>query len=252
MTKRTILITGAGSGFGKGAAVELASRGHHVIATTETQAQADSLAAEHPELTTLKLDVTSSVDIAQVPALGIDVLINNAGMGVMAPLASVPMAKIRAIFDVNVFGMVELSQTVIPGMKERGWGRIINMSSVAGFFAAPLGSPYAMTKHAVEAFTKSLRAEMAPYGIDVTKINPGPYETGFNDRMINEIKNYTAAGDASAAETADTLRDTVLTNQLDPTEIVMTLADLAEAETTPMETILPEGILEALQALLDA
>lgn len=252
MTKRTILITGAGSGFGKGSAIELASRGHHVIAATETQAQADALAAEHPELTTLKLDVTSSDDIAQVPALKLDILINNAGMGVMAPMASVPMAKVRAIFDVNVFGMVELSQTVIPGMKERGWGRIINMSSVAGFFAAPLGSPYAMTKHAVEAFTKSLRAEMAPYGIDVTKVNPGPYETGFNDRMINGITNFTAAGDAAATETAGTLRDAVLPNQLDPMEIVMTLANLAEADETPMETILPEGILESLQALLDA
>jgi NAD(P)-dependent dehydrogenase (short-subunit alcohol dehydrogenase family) len=252
MTKRTILITGAGSGFGKGAAVELASRGHNVIAATETQAQADALAAEHPELTTLKLDVTSSDDIATVPALAVDILINNAGMGVMAPMASVPMPKVRAIFDVNVFGMVELSQVVIPGMKERGWGRIINMSSVAGFFAAPLGSPYAMTKHAVEAFTKSLRAEMAPYGIDVTKVNPGPYLTGFNDRMINGITDYTAAADAVATETAGTLRDAVLSNQLDPMEIVMTLADLAEADETPMETILPEGVLESLQALLDA
>ena len=252
MTKRTILITGAGSGFGKGTAIELASRGHHVIAATETQAQADALAAEHPELTTLKLDVTSSADIAQVPALNLDILINNAGMGVMAPMASVPMDKVRAIFDVNVFAMVELCQTVIPGMKERGWGRIINMSSVAGFFAAPLGSPYAMTKHAVEAFTKSLRAEMVPYGIDVTKINPGPYETGFNDRMIHGIKNYTADGDASATQTAAALRDGVLPNQLDPNEIVLAVADLAEADTTPMETILPEGVLEALQALLDA
>lgn len=246
------MITGAGSGFGKGAAVELASRGHHVLAATETQAQADALAAEHRELTILKLDVTSSHDIAKVPELKLDILINNAGMGVMAPMASVPMAKVRAIFDVNVFGMVELSQAVIPGMKERGWGRIINMSSVAGFFAAPLGSPYAMTKHAVEAFTKSLRAEMAPYGIDVTKVNPGPYETGFNDRMINGIKDYTAAGDAAATETADTLRDAVLPNQLDPMEIVMTLADLAEADETPMETILPEGVLESLQALREA
>ncbi|MDG2232919.1 MAG: SDR family NAD(P)-dependent oxidoreductase, partial [Ilumatobacter sp.] len=81
MTQRTILITGAGSGFGKGAAIELASRGHSVVATTETQEQADALAAEHPELTTIKLDVTSSDDIAQAAGLEIDVLINNAGMG---------------------------------------------------------------------------------------------------------------------------------------------------------------------------
>ena len=124
--------------------------------------------------------MTSSHDIAKVPELKLDILINNAGMGVMAPMASVPMAKVRAIFDVNVFGMVELSQAVIPGM------------------------------------------------------------------------NYTAAGDVAATETADTLRDAVLPNQLDPMEIVMTLADLAEADETPMETILPEGVLESLQALREA
>ena len=98
MEKRTILITGAGSGFGKGAAVELAARGHNVIAATETQAQADALAAEFPNLTTLKLDVTSSDDIARVPGLNVDVLINNAGLGVMAPMASVPMERVRAAF----------------------------------------------------------------------------------------------------------------------------------------------------------
>ena len=114
MTQRTILITGAGSGFGKGTAIELASRGHSVIATTETQEQADALAAEHPELTTIKLDVTSSEDIAKAVGLDVDVLINNAGMGIMAPMTTVPMEKVRAIFDVNVFGMVELTQAVVP------------------------------------------------------------------------------------------------------------------------------------------
>lgn len=251
MEKRTILITGAGSGFGKGAAVELASRGHHVIAATETQAQADALAAECPNLTTVKLDVTSSDDIAQVPGLNVDVLINNAGLGVMAPMASVPMERVRAAFDVNVFGMVEMSQAVIPGMKDRGWGRIINVSSVAGVFAAALGSPYSMTKHAVEAFTKSLRLEMAPHGIDVTKVNPGPYNTGFNDRMVNGIPTYIAAGDESAQQSSGMLRDMVLPNQLDPSEVTMTLADLAEADETPLETMMPEGILAALEAMLN-
>ena len=129
MTKRTILVTGAGSGFGKSAAVELAARGHAVIATTETQQQADALQAEHPELTTMKLDVTSEDDVAQAADLGVDILINNAGMGVMGPMATVPMERVRAVFDVNVFGMVAMSQAVIPGMKEKGWGRIINVSS---------------------------------------------------------------------------------------------------------------------------
>ncbi len=251
-TKRTILVTGAGSGFGKMAAVELASRGHAVIATTETAEQADALQAEQPALTTMKLDVTSPEDVDRVAELEADVLINNAGMGVMGPMATVPMEKVRAVFEVNVFGMIAMSQAVIPGMKERGWGRIINVSSVAGILASPLTSPYSMTKHAVEAFTKSLRAELAPHGVDVTKVNPGPYNTGFNDRMVDGITEYIDAGDTSAHETNAFVREVVLTDQLDPADVANTLADLAEADETPAETLLPEGIGEILQAVIDS
>lgn len=248
--QRTVLITGAGSGFGKGAAIELARRGHRVIATTETQAQADALAAEQPNLTVMKLDVTSAADIAKVPALKVDVLINNAGLGVLGPMATVPMDRVRASFEVNVFGMVAMSQAVIPGMKERGWGRIINVSSIAGVLASAQGSPYCMTKHAVEAFTKSLRAELAPHGIDVTKVNPGPYNTGFNDRMVNNVPTYIEAGDQAAKEMHAFVSSAILTGQLDPAEVSNALADLTEAETTPDELFLPEGILEQINAML--
>jgi NAD(P)-dependent dehydrogenase (short-subunit alcohol dehydrogenase family) len=250
--KRTILITGAGSGFGKGAALELAARGHDVIATTETPGQADALRSASPELRVMKLDVTSADDIARVPDLGVDVLINNAGLGVMGPMATIPMERVRAAFDVNVFGMVAMSQAVIPGMRQRGSGRIINVSSVAGILASALGSPYCMTKHAVEAFTKSLRAEMAPHGIDVIKVNPGPYNTGFNDRMVDGIADFLVEGDDAAAQANEAVRQIVLSNQLDPAEVSTALADLAEAEHPPMETLLPEGIGELLQAMIDA
>jgi len=249
---RTILITGAGSGFGKGAAIQLASRGHRVIAATETQAQADALAAEHPALTCVKLDVTDAVDVATAADMNADVLVNNAGLGVMGPMATIPMDRVRAAFDVNVFGMVAMTQAVVPGMRARGGGRIINVSSVAGMLASALGSPYCMTKHAVEAFTKSLRAELAPFGIDVTKVNPGPYNTGFNDRMVDGIGAYVEDGDDATAEANATVREIVLSNQLDPTEVSTVLADLAEADETPLETLLPEGIGELLQAMIDA
>ncbi len=250
MTK-TILITGAGSGFGKGAAVELASRGHRVFATTETEAQAEALAAEHPELTAMKLDVTDPADVAKVAGIDPDVLVNNAGFGVMAPLSSVPLDRLKAGFEVNVFGMVAMSQAAIPGMKAKGAGRIINMSSVAGVLSGPMTAPYAMTKHAVEAFTVALRAELAPYGVDVTKLNPGPYDTGFNDAMVNGIAGYIEDGDAPAAAAEEFVRAIVLTDQLDPDEVVQAMADLAEADETPVETFLPPGIKDLLAASLD-
>lgn len=249
-TQKKVLITGAGSGFGKGAAVELARRGHDVIAGCETDQQVEALLAEHPELTAIKLDVTDEGDVAGAAGLGVDVLINNAGLGLVGPMASVPMADVRRTFEVNVFGMVALSQAVIPGMRQRGGGRIINVSSVAGILASPLGSPYSMTKHAVEAFTKSLRAELAPHGIDVTKVNPGPYGTGFNDTMVNGAADYIDDGDTATTDIHALVQQIILTDQLDPSEVSLALADLVEADETPVETYLPEGIKETLAAFL--
>ena len=243
---KTILITGAGSGFGKGAAVELAARGHRVFATTETAAQAETLGAEHPELTAVKLDVTDAADIARVADIDPDVLINNAGFGVMAPLSHVPLERLKAGFEVNVFCMVAMCQAAIPGMKAKGAGRIINMSSISGVLAGPMTAPYAMTKHAVEAFTVALRDEVAAYGIDVTKLNPGPYDTGFNDAMVNGIAAYIEDGDAPATAWEELVRAIVLTGQLDPNEVVQAMADLSEADETPLETFLPVGIRDMI------
>ena len=119
---------------------------------------------------------------------------------------------------------------VLPVMEQQGSGAIVNVSSVAGKLASPLTSPYCMTKHAVEAFTISLRGELAPHGIDVCKVNPGPYNTGFNDRMVDGITEHIAAGDEATHATNQVIRELVLTDQLDPHEVVVALADLAEAE----------------------
>ncbi|MFM7257949.1 MAG: SDR family NAD(P)-dependent oxidoreductase, partial [Acidimicrobiaceae bacterium] len=102
MTK-TVLITGAGSGFGKATALALAARGHKVIATTETQSQADALRAEAPQLNVEKLDITSKSDIDAADKFDVDVLINNAGAGQTGPMADVPIARVRHLFEVNVF-----------------------------------------------------------------------------------------------------------------------------------------------------
>jgi NAD(P)-dependent dehydrogenase (short-subunit alcohol dehydrogenase family) len=103
-----------------------------------------------------------------------------------------------------------------------------------------------MTKYAIEAFTKSLRGELAPHGIDVTKVNPGPYDTGFNDRMVNDIPSLIDEGDESAEATFAFMNELILGDQRDPAEVALALADLVEAEETPEETFLPAGIREAL------
>jgi NAD(P)-dependent dehydrogenase (short-subunit alcohol dehydrogenase family) len=247
MTK-TILITGAGSGFGKGAALALAAAGHTVIATTETEAQAQALRTEAPQLEVLKLDITDSADIATVKGRDIDVLINNAGFGQTGPMSDVPLDRLRKVFEVNVFGTVAITQAVLPAMAEKGAGRVIIVSSIAGVLAAPGFGPYAMSKHALEAMGKAMRAELAPQGIDVCLINPAPYNTGFNDRMADSMWEWfgEASINAPAAEVHKMVGQMVTTNQLDPIEVVNRLVELVEAETTTENNFVPEGIREML------
>lgn len=240
----TILITGAGSGFGRGAAVELARRGHRVIGGTLTAEEAASLDAEGIDgLQGCKLDITDEADLAAAAEFEIDVLVNNAGRGQLGPLAHVPIEKVRQVFEVNVFGTLRITQAILRGMVERGRGRVIIVSSIAGVSSGPLSGPYAMTKHALEAMTMSLRAEMAPQGIEVCKLNPGPYATGFNDRMVDGVVDLVADEGAEAAM-LDGTRTRMLGNQLDPREIVDTIVELCTAETVPWETFKPDDILD--------
>ena len=169
---KTVMITGAGSGFGKGASLALAERGHKVIATTETDVQAKELRAEAPQLTVEKLDITTN-DVAKAAEWDIDVLINNAGAGQTGPMADVPIDRVRHLFEVNVFGTLAVTQSVLPKMIAKGKGRVIIVSSIAGVVVGPSFGPYSMTKHALEAMGKAMRAELAEQGIDVTLLNPG-------------------------------------------------------------------------------
>ena len=252
--QKSILITGAGSGFGKGAAIALAKKGHKVIATTETVEQADAMRNEAPQLQVEKLDITSSDDIAKAAKFEVDVLINNAGAGQTGPLADVPMQRVRNLFEVNVFGTLAITQAILPKMAARGNGRIIIVSSIAGVLAGPSFGPYSMTKHALEAMGKTLRAELASSGIDVTLINPGPYNTGFNDRMAASMWEWFGEGAISAPAT-DLLRamgSMVTTNQMDPIDVVNRLVELVEAETTTENNFMPPEIRDLVKAQINA
>src|SRR6476646_415953 len=248
MTK-TVMITGAGSGFGKGAALALAARGHNVIATTETDEQAAALRAEAPQLTVERLDITSA-DVDKAAGWDIDVLINNAGAGQTGPMADVPLDRVRHLFEVNVFGTLAVTQQVVPGMVKRGSGRIIIVSSIAGVVVGPSFGPYAMTKHALEAMGKAMRAELAPQGVDVTLLNPGPYNTGFNDRMADSMWEWfgDASRNAPAKPMCEMMREFVTTGQMDPAEVVTRMVELTEADTTSENNFVPPDILGEITA----
>ncbi len=241
------MITGAGSGFGKGAALALADRGHHVIATTETEDQATQLRHEAPQLTVEKLDITTG-DVQRAAAWDLDVLIDNAGAGETGPLADVPIERVRHLFEVNVFGTLAVTQAVLPGMVAKGSGRIIIMSSIAGVLSGPAFGPYSMTKHALEAMGKAMRSELAPQGIDVTLINPGPFLTGFNDRMADSMWEWFGEGSLNAPATPlfESMRQFVTEGQRDPAEVVTRLVELTEAETTEEHNFVPPEIRELM------
>jgi short-subunit dehydrogenase len=243
MTTKNVMITGAGSGFGKNAAIALAARGHHVIATTETDAQAHALRSEAPELTVERVDITGD-DVAKVAGWDIDVLIDNAGAGQTGPMADVPLDRVRRLFDVNVFGTLAVTQQVVPGMVARGSGRVIIMSSIAGVVSGPSFGPYAMTKHALEAMGKAMRAELAPLGIDVTLVNPGPYQTGFNDRMADSMWEWFGDGsvNAPATDLFRTMGELVTGAQMDPAEVTQVLVELTEADATSENNFVPPEI----------
>jgi NAD(P)-dependent dehydrogenase (short-subunit alcohol dehydrogenase family) len=245
---KTVLITGAGSGFGRGAAVELAGRGHKVIATVETEKQAAELAAAHPQLTVTKLDITNAKDVATVDQWDLDVLVANAGMGQTGPISVIPMERLRAVFEVNVFGTFAIAQRVAMAMRRKRAGRILIVSSIAGVRAGVGSGPYAMTKHALQAMGTALRAELTPFGVDVALINPGPYATGFNDRMANDpgpwFDRKTAAPEDVAA--MDALVGRITIGQLDPADVVKRYVELVEADKTDLVNFIPPDIVERM------
>jgi NAD(P)-dependent dehydrogenase (short-subunit alcohol dehydrogenase family) len=202
-----ILITGGTDGLGRGAAEFLASRGYRVFAGSRNAQRCAELAdfarKKNLRIEVLALDVTQdvSVDIAVAEAESragsIDVLVNNAGIAIGAVMEEISLADLRQQFETNFFGAVRVTQRVLPGMRRRGRGRIINMSSIAGKIASPLMGPYSASKHALEAISDSLRLELYPFGVSVVLIEPGYIPTSMNRNAAELSTVYAAKAETS-------------------------------------------------------
>jgi NAD(P)-dependent dehydrogenase (short-subunit alcohol dehydrogenase family) len=193
-TSRAVLITGCSSGIGHATALKLAHDGWTVYATARRPETLDELQAAGCH--TLALDVTDEDSMrAAVEAVGtVGVLINNAGYSQSGAVESVPMDDVRRQFETNVFGLLRLTQLVLPGMRAQRWGKVVNLSSMGGRLVFPGGGLYHATKYAVEALSDALRFEVRGFGIDVILIEPGLIVTRFGE---------TAAGSVSDAARAD-------------------------------------------------
>jgi NAD(P)-dependent dehydrogenase (short-subunit alcohol dehydrogenase family) len=194
---RAVLVTGCSSGIGRATAERLAAAGWTVYATARNPDTLSELAAQGCR--TLALDVTDEGSMADAVAAveaqegAVGVLVNNAGYSQSGAVETVPMERVRAQFETNVFGLVRMCQLVLPGMRREGWGKIVNVSSMGGRFTFPGGGFYHATKHAVEAISDALRFEVRGFGVDVILIEPGLIRTGFSETAVGEIAAGTPA-----------------------------------------------------------
>lgn len=183
MNGQVVLITGAASGIGRATAQRFKQAGYTVYATARKQEAVQALRQQGFE--SVMLDVTddasmqSAVDHIVQRHGAVDVLVNNAGYSLPGPVEELSLDDVRYVFETNVFGMMRMSQLVLPAMRRKGMGRIINVGSVGGLFTAAGSTAYHMTKHAVKSLSDGMRAEVAGFGVDVILIEPGGVATDF-------------------------------------------------------------------------
>lgn len=204
---QSVLVTGASSGIGEACAVHLAHKGFRVYAAArrvELLRNLEGLAGGR--ITPLALDVTDkdSIDaaLARINEDGVSLfgLINNAGIIAMGPVETLPLDEWHRQYETNVFGLVQMTQAVLPAMRTVGKGRIVNIGSIAGRVASPFQGAYASSKHAVEGISDSLRREVAPFGIQVSLVRPGFINTPFGEHGRQALEPHTQDGEPYAEQ----------------------------------------------------
>jgi len=258
MTK-TILITGAGSGFGKAAAIGMAKNGHNVIATTQVASQVTPLREEAKalglnNLRVERLDLTDPYDMAYAQTWDVDVLWNNAGMGEAGPVFEIPLDLVRKNYEVNVFLPLQLTQGLVKKwieQKQQG-KKIVFTSSMGGLFTPANWGVYVSTKHALESVAEALQQELNAYGIKVQTINPGAFYTGYNETMadapfrwLDDSKNITKR-EALRAEFDRFLQ--APDGHLDAREMIDRMIEIVPADTGKFRNVVPKATEDMLKA----
>ena len=247
---RKVLITGAGTGFGHEAAMRLAEKGFAVIAAVEIYAQVQTLkrqaAARGVTLQVEKLDVTNDGDRRKALDWGVEILVNNAGVGEGGSTVDIPASNIRHQFEVNVTGPLLLTQPIAKQMIKRGAGRIVWVSSREGLNVNPFTGIYSASKHAVEAIAETMADELQEYNIEVATVNPGPFLTGFNDRMFQTWESWE---DDPSQRLFDYAKLAFPRAQFDPEAVYATLTAVAAGEVDSYRNLEPKSMLAETEHL---
>lgn len=257
---KTILITGAGSGFGKAAGIGMARNGHNIIATAHVSSQVTPLREEvaalglSERIRVERLDLDDPYDIKQAVGWDIDVLWNNAGMGEAGPVWEIPLDLVRRNYEVNVFLPLQLTQGVVQRWVREGRNRgkkVVFTSSMGGLFTPANWGTYVSTKHALESFAEAMQQELAAYGIKVQTINPGAYYTGYNETMadnpfrwLDDKVNFTKRADLRAGFDAFFATPE---GKMDPQEMIDRMIEIVPAETGKFRNVVPKVIEDMLK-----
>jgi len=250
-------ITGCSAGFGRALAERVLAHGHRCVVTARNVAQVESLAAPYPDTAlAAALDVTDpaarerAVRAAEDRFGRIDILVNNAGWGYNSAIEEGEEEVVRAMFDANVFGLAAMMRCVLPGMRERGFGHMVNLSSMGGLIGNPGTGYYCATKFAVEGMSQALHAEAKHLGIRVTLVEPGPFRTDFQGRSMTIPKSTIDAYAETAGARRAQLKASSGTQPGDPIRAADAIIKAVESDDPPLHLVLGKLALDRARDVL--
>ena len=252
MTQRTWLITGASRGLGAEIAKAVLAAGDRLIATARNQADLQQFGT-NKDVLLLSMDVTDETQVKAAIATSlerfgqIDVLVNNAGFGLLGSVEECSAEEVESVYRTNVFGLLNVTRAVLPSMRQHRSGHIINMSSIGGYRSSPGWGIYGSTKFAVEGITEALHGELAPLGIHATVVEPGYFRTGFLD---GSSLRPSAVQIPDYAQTVGKIRDVAagLNYQQpgDPTKLAPAILQIVNADEPPLRLPLGTDTLQTI------
>ena len=247
------LITGCSTGFGREIARAALEAGHSVVVTARNAGAVQEFVDEFGDrAVAVALDVTDAGQIAAAVSAaddafgGIDVLVNNAGHGYLSAVEEGEDTEVRKLFDVNYFGAVNMIKAVLPAMRARGSGHIVNISSMTGLVANPPNAYYSSTKFALEAVTEALATEVRPMGIKVTAIEPGAFRTDWASRSMKE-SGTPIADYADVAARKDLIKQFADHLPGDPRKVAEAVLMVTELDDPPLRLLLGRDVLKAMR-----
>jgi len=251
-------ITGCSTGFGRQLAKHTLSLGYPTVVTARNVAQVADIVAGHEEnALVLTLDVTqqAQIDAAVDAALKkfgrIDVLVNNAGVGYFGSFEESDLDAVRAMFEINVWGLTNMTRAVLPTLRKQHSGTVVNISSMGGIAALPAVSFYNGTKFAVEGLSESLALEVAPLGVKVLIVEPGPFRTDWAGRSADEVPSTIADYDTTAGARLRTIRDYSGKQPGDPERAAAIIVQTVELPEPPLRLVLGKAALTVVNRKID-